>query len=493
MLFSSFEFIFFFLPMALVAYYACSRFHNPLWGKVCLLSCSLFFYGWWNTDYLPLLAGSILVNYFISRKIVTTNAKVFPKQRAMFLFAGITFNIVLLGYFKYANFFVDTANALFSQNYFLSQIALPLGISFFTIQQIAFLMDANEEIAEEKNFLDYSLFVTFFPHLLAGPILHHKEMMPQFANTKVRHFDAKNFSIGLFLFSLGLFKKVIVADPLSVWVDAGYELHDTMTFIDAWVTSLGFVFQVYFDFSGYVDMAIGIAWMFNIKLPNNFDSPYRATGVINFWERWHITLSKFITTYIYTPLVKNFPGRITFTKSMIATLVAMLIAGLWHGAAWTYALFGLMHGAGLVVNRIWRKQKKLKMPAWLGWFFTFIFITISFATFRAGNIDSAWIIIKALLGVYNHQAGSWLDFHVISVSSFTQIPYFGAMEYQMTSKLIAMSVIAVLLSVCLFCKNSSGLYERFQPNNWQVLLQVSLIAISLFMMNGVTDFVYFQF
>lgn len=492
MLFSSFEFLFFFLPTALATYYACSRLQNPLWGKICLLFCSFFFYGWWNPIYLPLLAGSILGNYFISRRIAAADPGAMPKSRAFFLFAGILFNIVLLGYFKYANFFVDTVNIIFSRNYFLSAIVLPLGISFFTIQQIAFLMDTHEDIAEEKNLLDYCLFVTFFPHLLAGPILHHKQMMPQFAKTEVRFFDSRNFSIGLFLFSLGLFKKVVVADPLSIWVAAGYDLHDKMTFVDAWITSLSFVFQVYFDFSGYVDMAIGIALMFNITLPKNFDSPYRATGVINFWERWHITLSKFITTYLYTPLVKNFPGQITFTKSMIATLIAMLIAGLWHGAAWTYALFGLMHGMGLVINRIWRRQK-IKLPVWFSWFCTFIFINVSFATFRAESLESALVMIKTMSGIYSHSAASWFDFHVISVSSFEKIPYFGVMDYQSTSKLIAVSVIFTLLCVCLFCKNSSELSQRFQPNNWYVLLQVSFIAISLFMMNGVTDFVYFQF
>jgi len=239
-------------------------------------------------------------------------------------------------------------------------------------------------------------------------------------------------------------------------------------------------------------MAIGIALMFNIMLPKNFESPYKATSVINFWERWHITLSKFITTYIYTPLVRSFPGRITFYKSMIATLIAMFIAGLWHGAAWTYVLFGLFHGIGLVINHIWRRRK-IKIPVWLAWYCTFVFVNISFIIFRAGSIENALIVIKAMFGLYNHQESSWFDLHMVDVQTIQKIPWLNGLDEMLSSKILVGGVLSLLLSMCLLCKNSSGIYERFQPNLWYALLQVFLIVIPLFMMNGVIDFVYFQF
>lgn len=492
MLFSTLEFILVFLPISIIGYYLFNRLHSPLWGKLWLLACSLFFYGWWNPIYLPLLLGSIAFNYYISRYIVAVDAEANPALRLTLATIGCLFNIFLLGYFKYANFFIDNINVIFEQNYFIEKIVLPLGISFFTIQQIAFLIDSYEGLAEEKNFFDYGLFVTFFPHLLAGPILHHKQMMPQFAESKVRYFDSKNFSIGLFLFTLGLFKKVAVADPLSSWVTAGYALRANLTLMDAWVTSFGYVFQVYYDFSGYVDMAIGIALMFNITLPKNFDSPYRATNIINFWERWHITLSKFISTYVLTPLVRNVPGKITFYKTMVAILVAMFIAGLWHGAAWTYVLFGVLHGVALVINHSWRRLK-IKTPRWFGWLLTMVFINISFVVFRAGSFDNAFIVIKSMFGFYNHQSGAWYDLHVIHPETIQKISWLADFSYSLSSGLLAGSVLLVLLAISLFCKNSAELCERFQPNAWHALVQVLLITVSLFMMNGVTEFVYFQF
>jgi len=292
-----------------------------------------------------------------------------------------------LGWFKYLNFFLDSVNGLIGCNMPLLKIILPLGISFFTITQIAFLVDAYEGLVEERNLLNYALFVTFFPHLLAGPILHHSDMMPQFEQMKNKVINWKNIYFGLVLFLLGLFKKVVIADTFSVWASAGFDTAQPLTLIPAWLSSLSYTFQLYFDFSGYSDMAVGIGWMFNINLPINFNSPYKATGIIDFWKRWHITLTNFITTYLYTPILRSF-SSITFSHMLMAIFLSMLISGIWHGAGWTYIIWGGMHGLALVVNHLW-KRNKLYMPSFFGWVITFSFVNITFVFFRSKTVSGA--------------------------------------------------------------------------------------------------------
>ena len=474
MLFSSIEFIFYFLPIAVAGYYFLNRY--PLQflpgassTKLWLLLCSLFFYGWWNPRYLPLLLGSILFNYGIALLMQRAAAKEKQVQVNLFLGVGVVANIALLAWFKYANFLVDNLNLLLAEDLLLAKVIFPLGISFFTIQQIAFLMDSSDpDAGEQKNLLDYALFVTFFPHLLAGPILHHREMMPQFHDIKPRFFNARHFALGCFVFSVGLFKKVVIADSLAPWVESGYALKQ-IGFVDAWLLSLSYTFQLYFDFSGYVDMAIGAALLFNIKLPQNFNSPYRATSLIRFWECWHITLSRFITAYIYTPLLRAFPGPITFYKSLLAIFIAMVMAGLWHGPAWCYVLFGAFHGAGLVINHLWRRLK-ITLPYALGWLLTFAFVNMSFVIFRSGSVEQAWQVISALLafgptGLAPQLAADW------------RLPL----------------ALVLLLGLCLGTKGSHSLADRFRPDWRYGLGQLLLLLIPLFMMNRVIEFVYFQF
>lgn len=490
MLFSSIEFLLYFLPFSLAGYYALNRLSSRYWTKLWLLLCSLFFYGWWNPHYLPLLSGSVIANYLLGMAMLHPRVAGQPAVKSIVLAFGIILNIALLAWFKYANFLVENLNVSFHTTWTLSRIALPLGISFFTIQQIAFLMDTYEEIAQEKSFLDYALFVTFFPHLLAGPILHHKQMMPQFHEIRTRFFDAKNVSIGFFIFSVGLFKKVVIADSLAVWVNTGYALKEFST-LEAWVTSLSYTFQLYFDFSGYVDMAIGLGLLFNIRLPQNFNSPYRATSVINFWERWHITLSKFITTYIYTPMIRNFPGHITFRKSMIATMLAMLIAGLWHGAAWGYIAFGGFHGVGLVINHLGRRRK-IKLPVVASWIMTFLFVNVSFVLFRASTISQAFQVLQSMFGL--HQLpGGWCLQHVVDTNFLATFPWIGSLGGAMAANGFMLLVLGGLLLVCLLGKSSSTLYERFQPDWRYAILQVILLVVPLFILNRVVEFVYFQF
>ena len=395
MLFNSIEFIFIFLPVSFFIYFFLNKKRLTLASKVWLILASLFFYGYWNIVYLPLILGSVFFNFFIA-KLMGNNPSYLNLSKKSILQIGIIFNVALLAYFKYADFFISNTNIVFGSELRMLNLALPLAISFFTLQQIAFLVDTYEGLAKEKKFVDYAVFVTFFPQLIAGPIVHHKEMMPQFTNIKNKVLNIKNIVLGIFIFSIGLFKKVVIADTFSEWATAGFDLASSLNFIESWITSLSYTFQLYFDFSGYTDMAIGAALVFNIKLPINFNSPLKSTGIIEFWQRWHITLSNFITSYIYTPLVRSFKV-LTFNKAMIATFITFLIAGLWHGASWMFVMFGGLHGLALVVNNYWNKYR-FRLNGVIAWFITFNFVNIAFVFFRAKEWEDA---MKVLSGMFN--------------------------------------------------------------------------------------------
>lgn len=394
MLFNSFEFIFVFLPIVLLAYFSLNRLNLHQWAKGVLVLASLYFYAFFNTSYLPIIVSSILVNYGVAvgmRKWDGVTKKV--------LFGiGLLFNLGMLGYFKYTDFMIENVNALFNTSYTLKNILLPLGISFFTFQQLAFVVDTYKNKGRLPKFLDYCNFVTFFPQLIAGPIVLPEEMLPQFEDKANRNPRAKNLFDGIFIFSVGLAKKVIIADSIAVFANAGYNLdlpHYTMA--EAWLISLSYTFQLYFDFSGYCDMAIGIGKMFNINLPLNFNAPYRATNFQDFWRRWHMTLNRFLTQYVYIPLggSRRKEVRVYFNIGIV-----FLISGIWHGAGWTFVVWGICHGIGVMIHRIWKK-KGYSMPSWLGMFITFFFINILWVLFRADNMHEAWVIISSMFD--NHQ------------------------------------------------------------------------------------------
>ena len=398
MLFNSYEFIFVFLPVSFFGYFYLNHKRLITASKVWLVFSSLFFYSWWNIVYLPLILISVFFNYFIARSIVGSDEikkKYFSKKSLLKI--GLVFNIGLLAYFKYADFFISNTNSLINTDIGLLHLALPLAISFFTLQQIAFLVDSYEGLAKEKNLLNYIIFVTFFPQLIAVTIVHHKEMMPQFISIRNKARNYKNIAMGLFILSIGLFKKVVIADTFAIWATSGFDMATTLNLFEAWFTSFSYTFQLYFDFSGYTDIAIGAALLFNIKLPINFNSPYKATGIIDFWQRWHITLSRFITTYIYTPLIKSF-DNLNFHKAMIATVITFLIAGLWHGASWMFVIFGVLHGLGLVINQYWKKTK-IKLNKIIAWFITFNFINVTFVFFRANDMSDAIKVLYGMIGV----------------------------------------------------------------------------------------------
>jgi D-alanyl-lipoteichoic acid acyltransferase DltB (MBOAT superfamily) len=487
MLFNSYLFIFVFLPVCLATYFFLSRFVGALAARGWLLFASLFFYSWWNPVYLYLLGASVVLNFLLADRVAACSSRTNRK----YLFAvALLFNIGLLGYFKYANFFVDSLNAWVETGWTLEKIILPLAISFFTLQQIAYQVDVYEGLVRERNFLSYALFVTFFPQLIAGPIVHHREMMPQFASSERLMPDVRCLAVGFFIFSVGLFKKVVMADSFSIWVNAGYANIETLSVLEAWVVSLSYTFQMYFDFSGYADMAIGLALLFNIRLPLNFNSPYRVTSVIHYWECWHITLSRFINTYVYTPIVRSFSGRVTYAKAMLATLLAMLVSGLWHGAAWTFVFWGFVHGVALVLNHSWRRLKK-PLPTVFAWLLTFLFINFSLVIFRSGNMEQMLSMFQALFGAGATPPVPVWAFQVLSA------PVFGnpLMQYL---NLLPVGVWAVLalsgaLLLCLAGKNSAVIQERFSFNLFYLGAQLILFFIPLLMLDRVQEFIYFNF
>jgi len=376
MIFNSPDFVFAFLPLAFTGYFLLMRWRVTELAKGWLVLASLVFYGWWNPFYLPLLAGSIWFNYRVGIALMAAAGQPAGKR---LLWLGVTANLALLGWFKYADFAASNIDALTGATIALPGVLLPLGISFFTFTQIAWLLDSWQGKVRDRGALDYVLFVTFFPHLIAGPILHHREMMSQFASRWTRAPRTANLLRGLFLFSLGLFKKVMLADTFAVWADEGFDAGVPLDFVAAWSSSLSYSLQLYLDFSGYCDMAMGAALLFNIWLPINFDSPYKALDVQDFWRRWHITLSRYLRDYVYIPLGGNRAGPAAVSVNLMATF---LIGGLWHGASWMFVAWGALHGAALVAHRAWRAHGS-SLPAPLAWLLTFAFVDVAWVFFRA--------------------------------------------------------------------------------------------------------------
>lgn len=489
MLFNSYEFIVFFLPITFAVYFYLNRRRLIVAGKSWLVLSSLFFYSWWDYMYLPLILVSMLVNFALGSTLTQANDVHVRGGRKRLLLVGVVLNLLLLGYFKYADFFVDNLNGLTGSDFTLPGIVLPLAISFFTFQQIAYLVDSYRGETKEYDFLNYALFVTFFPQLIAGPIVHHKEMMPQFAsrwNLLVRY---RNVALGLFIFSIGLFKKVVLADTFAQWATPGFDAKPVLTVLEAWATSLSYTFQLYFDFSGYTDMAIGAALLFNIKLPANFNSPYKAVSIQDFWRRWHITLSNFLRDYLYIPLGGNRNGA---ALTYFNLFVTFLLGGLWHGASWMFVIWGALHGGALVVHRAWQ-QLGGKMPLLLGWFLTFNFVNFAWVFFRAKELEDA---IKVLSGMF------MLNGLSVSVSVSTLQKAYRKAELDSwfipggaQSPAVWVWLLVGLL-VVLLCRNS-GQYRfagaRVSLSTTLGFALMGALAITASMISTYSEFIYFNF
>jgi len=403
---------------------------------------------------------------------------------------GILTNVSLLIYFKYMDFFIENINLATGSDFGLLNLALPLAISFFTFQQIAYLVDNYKGTTKEYSFLNYAVFVTFFPQLIAGPIVHHKEMMPQFAKLKAKVINYHNVAMGLFIFSIGLFKKVVIADTFAIWARAGFDSATTLNFFEAWATSLSYTFQLYFDFSGYTDMAIGLALLFNIKIAINFNSPYKATSLIDFWNRWHITLSKFVNQYIFRPILNTFE-RYTFYKGMIALFISLFIMGIWHGASWMFVVFGIMHGLGAVINHIWKKKIKIKIPTFIGWFLTFNFVSISMILFRAKEWEDVTRILSGMVDIHSIVLPEFLQQHLFYLTAYNV--KFGDWLSNINGDKWTVVALIVGFILSLMFKNSIQMLQSFQLNIKTMLLTSFLLGFSLLSMQRLSEFIYFNF
>ena len=489
MFFSSFLFIVCFWPAVTLVYFVLNRLKWRKSGAYWLILASLYFYGCWSYWFVTLLLFSMAVNYGIGR--VIWEHKGIGKGKPV-LMAGIAFNGVLLIFFKYHNFLMGSCISILSPTLELGKIIFPIGISFYTFVQIAFLVDTFRRKTDKVTLLDYALFVSFFPKLIAGPIVRYKEMMPQFKEATSGLVNYENVSKGLFLFAVGLVKKTAIADTMSLWVNAGYGSPETLDCFSAWITSLSYTFQIYFDFSGYTDMALGIAYVLNIRLPINFNSPYKAINIQEFWRRWHITLMHFLRDYIYIPLGGNRFGSL---KTFRNILITFFIGGIWHGAGWTFAVWGLLHGMAAVVLRIWRGFD-IRMPKILAWFLVFNFVNMAWVFFRAKDLGQALAILKLmflgpipswenLVAFFSNQSG-FLAIYGVTI---------GKSKFALgVNTEIALLIIGSFLLV-LLSRNSMELVSRFRPTLVRALAVSSLLffgMICLFQEKTV-GFIYFQF
>jgi D-alanyl-lipoteichoic acid acyltransferase DltB (MBOAT superfamily) len=511
MLFNSHVFIFLYLPFLLTGYFVLRKLTVSdrlplLW----LLFLSLFFYGWWEARYLVLLVTSIVIN-FNAGKLISRAA-----SKRWWLALGVGFNLVLLAYFKYAWFIVDNLGGALGQNWSVEEITLPLAISFFTFQQIAWLVDISRSRAGIPRFYNYALFVSFFPQLIAGPIVHHAEMMPQFERRPARPRILDNLNVGLTLFTLGLFKKIVLADQFALYASPVFDAAgrgEVVTMLEAWVGTMAYTLQLYFDFSGYSDMAVGLARMLGIVLPLNFFSPYKATNIRQFWQRWHITLSRFLRDYLYIPLGGNRASAARVSVNIFAT---MLIGGLWHGAAWTFVAWGGLHGLYLLVHRgyaSWRGDHRPRSAVHqvAGIACTFLAVTIAWVLFRAESFTAALVMYKGMLGLSGLTLPADLFASMPATGAALQAAGLSVANLPYLQGLPEIMWLAAGCAICLFAPNAyefmAGREPALIPANiqlhpsriqwrdsyaWAVFFAV-LFTWSILALNRVSEFLYFQF
>ena len=520
MLFNSFEFIFLFLPITAIIYFLLVQKLGHEYGLGFLVLASLFFYAYWNQAYVFLILFSIVLNYSFGSWLIPQDNSYNGK---IFLVLGVVINLALLGYYKYANFFVNNINNVVNSNWHLDHIFLPLAISFFTFQQISYLVDAWQGKTREYNFLHYCLFVSFFPQLIAGPIVHHKEMLPQFMQPENLRPRLTNFAIGISIFAIGLFKKTVIADSLSVYVAPVYDdpsaVH-TLDFFLAWGSTLAYTFQLYFDFSGYSDMAIGCSRIFGIKLPVNFFSPYKSVNIIEFWRRWHITLSRFLRDYLYIPLGGNRKGKI---RRYINLFVTMLLGGLWHGAGWPFVVWGALHGCYLMINHAWMRGTQMlgvNLETRTGyrffcWMITFFAVVIGWVYFRAPTIEQGNGILFALTGLNGAELPSGIAARLGKYLQWFEL--LGVNVGVGSGSVFVANYLWIILSgaVAFFLPNVAQIFYRSDPViyehansfkgarisrniSWRysftwAVLSALLLLLGILTLTQVSEFLYFQF
>ena len=505
--------------MVLLAFWLSNHLKLPSIQRLVLLAGSIIFYAWWNIYYLALLGGSILFNYVLGRAI---SNQVVNSQKPLWF--GIAVNLLALGYFKYANFFVDQINHAFSVSIPNAEILLPLAISFFTFQQIAYLVDCYRGNAKTSGLMTYALFVSFFPQLIAGPIVRSREMIPQLDKFgESMHGFFHHLGPGITIFLIGLFKKVYLADSLAVYATPIFTAADqgaTVTFFEAWIGALAYTFQLYFDFSGYSDMAIGLARMFGLRLPVNFYSPYKARSIISFWRCWHITLSRFLKEYLYIPLGGNRRGTANQARNI---LITMLLGGLWHGAGWTFVIWGGLHGIYILINHGWTRIRTTIFPGitesnkaygLLAGAVTFIAIVSAWVIFRAHTIEGAMHLLSSMYGLnglsfpvdYATMA-PWLS----STFGWLGLTFEGNQIIWELSKVELFALLCLSAVITFALPNSAQIFALLEhrpdrsdklaqpgllswsPNTAWISASIVLTLVSLDSMTQVSEFLYYQF
>lgn len=484
MLFNSYIFLLLFLPLCIIGYFTCNHFRKYSLGQAFLLIMSLWFYAFYNIKYFFIILASILINYGFYLLIQKFQEK---KSAKYLMISGVLINLVILIYFKYMDFMIENINIICRTNLPLLKIALPLGISFFTFQQISFIVDTYKGEVPSYKFLHYASFVTYFPQLVAGPIVTHDELVPQFLDKAKKHLNYENLAQGLYIFAIGLAKKILLADVFGQVVNYGYASLENLSSFSALVVMLAYTFQIYFDFSGYCDMAIGIGKMMNIDLPLNFNSPYKALTITEFWDRWHITLTRFFTKYVYIPLGGNRKGAVRTYRNI---LIVFLLSGLWHGASWTFVFWGFCHGLFMLITRFFHKFSQ-KIPSVLNWLLTFTFINVAWVFFRADNFSQATMLLKKILFWEPAAVDTMLLNNLKTLEwerILTHLPIEGAFPYFL---IIIYFTFAFLL--ILGCKNSYEKMQKFKPSIMNLFTTLMLILWSIMSLTGISTFLYFNF
>jgi alginate O-acetyltransferase complex protein AlgI len=496
MLFNSYSFIFIFLPTTLFFFYWFSSLERSEYAITWLIVASFIFYGWWNYHYVYLLLASILANYLIGKLLIKKNDAT-QKFKLLILILGVGFNLGLLGYFKFSNFLIETVNIITNKSFQPINILLPLAISFFTFQQVSFLVEVSQGKIKKNDFIHYLLYVSFFPQLIAGPIIRYQEIVPQFKTSNQWRLISENLSTGLTIFIIGLFKKIIIADGIEAYsttvFDASTDPTLLLSFYEAWSGSISYYFQIYFDFSGYTDMAIGLARMFGFRLPQNFNSPYKSPNIIQFWRNWHITLTKFLRDFLYIPMGGNLKGPGT---QFFCIMTTMLLGGLWHGASWNFIIWGGLHGLCLSINHLWYSYKASKKiflqntiyTLILSRVLTFIILVFLWVPFRAEDMSSTFAIWKSMVGMYDHS------------------------QYLETNIRLGKGRLIILLLIVWFLPNTQQIMSRlsssqinqiakpfinkffyWKPNNLWAVIIASLATICILKLIEPNEFLYFQF
>ncbi len=506
MLFNSYIFIFLFLPLALIGWFGLNKIEKYKLAQWFLVAMSLWFYGYFNPGYLAVILGSSLFNFLFSAMVEQYEKKQAlgaelgearinpPTAKRMLLILGVAVNLGILGYFKYYDFFIENVNAAVGTDFALHHILLPLGISFFTFQQVSFVIDRCRGMASHYELVDYLCFVTFFPQLIAGPIVLHSELVPQFQDKEKRRFDINSFAQGIVYFVIGLSKKVLLADTLAKVVNFAFDNVAGIDTITAIVLAVAFSFELYFDFSGYCDMAIGIGKMFGIEIPDNFDSPYKSASVKEFWRRWHMTLGRFFTTYVYFPLGGSRKGKV---RTVMNTMIVFTLSGLWHGANWTFVLWGVLHGAAVSVNSLTDKKGQVKS----GWkkricqAVTYVFVALAFVIFRSDSLTAVAIYFERLFS-FSHFGSLQVVAEKMSMSEIYIVTKLLDMKAPQLLPYVNMGMLILVMAISVIVlagKRTKQIVENCKWTTGFAIKMTLLFAWSVISLSGVSTFLYFNF